>query len=179
MKSHLLVFFTCICLANYAQNPSSGYLASTGGIGPFKIGLSKAAVEKLTGAKIVLPKNMKDPESYEWDTVKCRYKELDVEIVFSKAYYGNDTAARMGVYQVTSKSASLSTKSGIVIGDDKLKIFKTYDQYRLEYYPDWDRKLNPLKAQVMLYDNETSNVLVFYLYNGIITGFGASIMEGD
>ena len=178
MKVVLLFLLSTLSVVAQAQTPTSEYLASTGGIGPIKIGMSKAAVEKLIGTKLTLPKYSKAYDSYDWDTVKCTYKELEYELVFSKTFYGNDTASRLGVYQIVCRSPLVKTKSGIAIGDNKLKIFQTYEQYRLEYAPDWDKEHFPKRATVSLYDNESSNVLIFYIEEGVVTGFGATIFEG-
>lgn len=175
----LLFFILALSASQALFSQTSDMIVTTAGIGPIRIGMSRAAVEKLLGTKLKFPKASKDPNGYDWDTIRCKFKEMDMDLVFGKTYFGNDTTAKFGVYQVSSNSSLIKTKSGIAIGDDKLKIFKIYDQYRLEYFPDMDKKLNPKKVQVNLFDNETSNVLIFYLNDGIVTGFGAMIYEGD
>jgi len=173
-----LLLLLSLVVINTTRAQTTDYLASTGGIGPIKIGMSKVAVEKLIGSKIQLPKFAKDANNYDWDTVKCKYKDLEYEVVFSKSYFGNDTTERLGVYQLVCRSPLVKTKSGIAIGDSKIKIFETYDQYRLEYAPDWDKEHFPKRSSVTLYDNESSNVLIFLLENGIVTGFESTIFEG-
>lgn len=175
MRLIVLILSSFIMINLAAQN--TDYIVSTAGIGPFKLGMSKAAVEKILGTKIQLPQITKDPNNYGVDTIKCKYKDFDLDVVFMKSYYGSEATERIGVSVIMSSSPLLKTKSGMAVGDDKMKIFKTYDQYRLLYLPDWDK--NPKKSEVHLYDNETANVLVFYLYEGRIAGLGAMIEYGD
>lgn len=177
MKRLAILILSFCSLQAVAQN--TDILASTGGIGPFKIGMSPKAVEKLLGKQLRLPSTSKPEASYEWDTVKVRYKDLDLTLIFGRAYFAMDTIDRVGVREVQCSNPKVRTKSGIGVGDDKLKIFMTYDQYRLEYYPSWDRKNEPKKAQVNLYDNETPNVLIFYLNEGKVIGFAAMVFEGE
>ena len=178
MKIFVLLVSSFVVINATAQN--TDYLASTGGFGPFKIGMSKAAVEKSLKTNLKLPNLAKNPDAYECDTVKCKYKELDVELVFSRNYFMNDTTLKVGIREIKSSSPLLKTKSGIAIGDDKLKIFKSYDHYRLLYVPEWDKQNSSKKAQVYLSDIDLGTELVFYLYDGRVTGFGAMLQEeGD
>ncbi len=163
-----------------AQTAVPDYQVSTGGIGPFKVGLGRAATEKLLNLKLKLPKSSVT-DSYEMDTVICTYKEMKLQLVFSRSYFGNDTAQKLGIYSVTSSYPQLKTKSGIGIGDDKIKIVKTYELYRLDISPEWtmDSKPNPKRSTVTLYDNESPKVLIFHLDNNIITAIEATQYEGD
>ena len=177
-----LLFIGFLFVANviHAQIAVPDYQASTGGIGPFRIGLSRAATEKLLNLKLKLPKSS-PTDSYEMDTVMCNYKEMKLQLVFSRSYFGNDTAQKLGIYSVTSSYPQIKTKSGVGIGDDKIKIVKTYELYRLDISPEWtpESKPNPKRGTVTLYDNESPKVLIFYLDNNIITAIAATQYEGD
>lgn len=165
-------------LQRYKLSPD--YQASTDGIGPFRVGLSRAATEKLLNLKLKLLK-FSPADSYEKDTVMCNYKEMKLQLVFSRGYFGNDTAQQLGIYSVTSSYPMIKTKSGIGIGDDKIKLVKTYDLYRLDISPEWtqDSKPNPKRETVPLYDNESPKVLILVLYNDIVTAIIATRYEGD
>jgi hypothetical protein len=174
-----LLLAICNLPAQVAPTTTTEYQLSTGGIGPFKIGMPKAAIEKLLNTKLNLPKSsLKD--SYELDTIKVTYKEVDLQLVFQRAYFGNDTAIKQGVYSIASSSPLVKTKSGISIGDDKIKIVKTYEQYRLDILPEWiDGKPNPKRGTVTLFDNENPKVIIFYLDNNIVTRVETTQYEGD
>lgn len=180
MKFLFLLSFCLFTILIKAQIAVPDYQASTGGIGPFKIGMSRAAIEKLLNIKLKLP-NSSNAKSYEMDTVMCTYKEMKLQLEFSREYYGNDTMQKQGLYSITSSYPLIKTKSGIGIGDDKLKIVKTYDQYRLVIVPVLgdDNKQNANKSTVTLYDNESIKVLIFYLDNNIITAIGTTQYYGD
>ncbi len=179
-----ILLFACLllaanCLFAQASTTTNDYQLSTGGIGPFKVGMTKSAVEKLLNTKLSLPKSL-IPDGYEMDSIKATYKEIELLIIFYKSYYGNDTAMRTGVYSVSSSSPLVKTKSGIGIGDDKIKIVKTYEQYRLEITPEWlDSKPNPKRGTVTLFDNDNPKVIVFHLDNNIITQVEVTQYEGE
>lgn len=178
MKALLYLIFCFNLTAAEAQMITPDYQASTGGIGPFKTGLSRVATEKLLNTKLKLPRSSQ-VDSYELDTIKCTYKEMDMQLVFGRQYFGNDTVPKLGIYSVTSSYPMIKTKSGIGIGDDKMKIIKTYDMYRLDVSPEWtDGKPNPKQGTVTLYDNENPKVLIFYLDNNIITAISCTLYEG-
>ena len=181
MKTYILfIGFLFFAAVMKAQIVVPDYQASTGGIGPFRVGLSRAATEKLLNLKLKLP-HASGNDSYDIDTVLCNYKEMKLQLVFSRSYFGNDTAMKLGIFSVTSSYPQLKTKSGVGIGDDKLKIVKTYELYRLDIAPEWTAggKPNPNRSTVTLYDNESPKVLIFHLDNNIVTAISATQYEGD
>jgi hypothetical protein len=153
------------------------YIVSTAGIGPFRLSMSKSAIEKILNAKLKLPKF--DANNYDMDTVSVKYKGLDISMTFNLTTTEVDTVPQLRLFEVWSSSPQLITRSGVAIGDDKLKIITTYSQYRLDIIPDYDKVLHPKRSAIYLYDYSTSNQLIFFLYDNLITGFGVAFNEGD
>jgi hypothetical protein len=85
----------------------------------------------------------------------------------------------MRIYSIRSHSPQLKTRSGIAIGDDKMKIITTYTQYRLDIIPDYDKVLHPKRTDIYLYDFNSGNQLIFSLYDNLVTGFEVTYSEGD
>lgn len=158
---------------------ASENLVSTVGIGPFKLGMTVTGVEKILNAKLKLPKNEKDKNSYEPDSASVKYKGTDINLVFGLNTTATDTVPALRIYSIQSNSPQLKTRSGIAIGDDKMKIVTTYTQYRLDIIPDYDKVQNPRKTDIYLYDINSGNQLVFHLYDNLVKGFEVTYSEGD
>ena len=180
-----ILFLTCLLLAvtnliAQREAPSTNdYLASTGGIGPIKTGMNKNDVEKLLNTTLKLP-HTSQPSNWDYDTVKATYKDMPLQLVFSREYVGTGNNTRITLYSVQSSHPMVKTKSGVGIGDDKLKIVKTYEQFHLSIEPEWvDSKPNTSRSIVRLYDNDNPKTLIFYLDNNIITRIEVTAWQGE
>ena len=149
------------------------------GIGDIKVGMTKAEVEKLTGQSIKLVELLKKSDDWKRDTINLTHKNVVYQLIFDKDYI-NEKPKGFIVYEVKSKTAELKTKSGISIGDDKLKIVSTYGDYMMQIQPDYENDYttkSKTRSTVWLYgDNNT--VIIFYLDSNKITGFSVMYSEG-
>jgi len=155
-------------------------LVSMNGIGDIKIGMKKADVEKLTGQTLKLVNLVKKGDDWNRDTFSITYKDVSYEIVLDKDYV-NEKSQGFIVYEVKSSSSQLKTKSGIAIGDDKLKIVSTYGDYMIQIMPDYEKDYtikSKTKSTVWLYGDESGKVIIFYLTNNKVTGFCVMYNEG-
>jgi len=162
-------------------NPNA-ITVSMNGIGDLKIGMKKESVEKLLKRKITLPHLAADSNAYN-DTVSCNYKGVDCMVVFSKEM-PEDTLNAIRVFEIRSSSPLLKTRSGISIGDDKIKIITAYDGYRINIMPDVDYSKTPpvknkAKSTIWLFEDESDKIIEFYLDNNKVESMSVSIFEGD
>jgi hypothetical protein len=124
MKRIPILLLFIVSINGVAQNTTSSSFVSMNGIGDIKIGMKKADVEKLTGQSLKLVNLVKKEDEWSRDTINVTYKNIDYQIVLDKDYV-NEKSQGYIVYEVRSSSPQLKTKSGIGIGDDKLKIVST------------------------------------------------------
>lgn len=125
-----------------AQNPS--YTVSMSGIAEIKVGMKKTELEKLLNQTFKLPKTSKQ-ENYERDTVALNYKGMDATVVFEKQEVNNQS--EIVVWEVKSSFPQLKTRSGISIGDDKLKIISTYEGYLIYIVPEYEDSNFTIKSK--------------------------------
>jgi len=177
MRIVSIVLLLLFCGLVNAQ--TGGVTVSMAGIGDIKVGLKKEQLEKLTGRPIKLVNLLKKDE-WQRDTVKFTYKDIPYEVVLDKDNV-NETSQGVIVYEVRSSGAGLKTKSGIAIGDDKLKIVSTYNDYMMHIMPDWENNYtvkSKTRSIIMLFGDESSTVITFYLTDGKVTSFSVGYSEG-
>ena len=178
MKRKVFLFlFSFHSMVLNAQTTS--YTVSMSGIAEIKIGMTKAALEKLINQTIKLPSASKE-NSYTRDSVTCNYNGLNLSIVFEKQEVNNKS--ELVVWEVKSTHPQLKTRSGIGIGDDKLKIISTYEGYTIYIMPDYDDANFSIKSKtkstIWLHGDESGNVIIFYLTNNKVTGMSVTYDEG-
>jgi hypothetical protein len=162
-----------------AQTTLPAATVSMNGIGDIKIGMKKAEVEKLTGQPVKFLKLLRK-EDWDRDTIHIVYKDITYQLVFDKDYITPNNNSFI-VYEVISSSAQLKTKSGISIGDDKLKIVDTYKDYMIQIMPAYEKDYttkSKTRSTLWLYGDESGKVIIFYLENGKVTGFSVMYNEG-
>src|SRR5687767_5163742 len=115
----LLLFYSTFLFAQ-----TTSFTVSMSGISEIKVGMTKMALEKLLNQTIKLPPATKE-NSYSRDSANCNYNGLNFSIVFEKQEVNNKS--ELVVWEVKSSHPQLKTRSGIGIGDDKLKVISTYD----------------------------------------------------
>jgi len=176
MKSFL--FFLLIC-ASWAQAQTTTLVSMTG-MGEIKLGMKKPEIEKLTGQKIKLVNLLRTGEDWSRDTIKINHKGIDYELMFDRDVAENSNA--FIVYEMRSSSALLKTKSGIAIGDDKLKIVSTYPDFLMHISPDYEGADYSVKSKsrssVWLFGDNSGTVIVFHLANNKVIAFSVMYNEG-
>ena len=183
MRSFIFSINLIFALTATAQSSPADYQVTLNGIGPFKINMKKAEIEKLLGQTIATPHNS-NKDSNAYDTVKIVYKEMDLSLVFYQNYIA-ENKTELALFAVESNAALLKTKSGIVPGDDKIKIITTYDGYDMHIYYDWSQagngeyKRSKNKCSVMLMGGNSNSVIYFKMTDNKITGFEVALYEGD
>jgi hypothetical protein len=148
------------------------------GIGEIRLGMTKSELEKITGQPVKLVKLLKK-EDWERDTINIIYKDVPYQVILDKDYI-NEKSKGFIVYEVKSNSAMLKTKSGIGIGDDKLKIISTYDGYTIQIMPEYENDFttkSKTRSTIWLH-SEDGKLIVFYLTNNKVTGFSVMYDEG-
>ena len=183
MRPFTVFLSLLIAITATAQTSPADYQVTLNGIGPFKINMKKADVEKLLGYSISTPHNS-NKDSNTNDTVKIVYKEMAIALVFYQNYIA-ENKTELAVWSIESSSPLLKTKSGIAIGDDKIKAITTYDGYNMNISYEWSQgsngeyKKNKSKSKIMLTGDNSISVIYFKMTDNKITGFEVSVYEGD
>src|SRR5215203_5110177 len=155
-------------------------LVTMNGIGDIKLGMKKAQVEKLVNQTFVLSHlSSKKDDAYQ-DTVQIMYKGMETSVIFQKVYSENDKYD-IAVWEIKSNSPQLKTKSGIGIGDDKLKIVTTYEGYVIWIMPEYENDYSiksKTRSSVWLHGDD-GNVIIFYLDKNKVTAMSVTYFEGD
>ncbi|HEU4470141.1 MAG TPA: hypothetical protein VFR58_03580 [Flavisolibacter sp.] len=152
---------------------------SMSGIGEIRVGMKKEQLEKLTG-KSLKPVNLRKTDDWQRDTVSFVYKDIAYEVMLDRDPLDAENKSFV-VYEVKSSGAQLKTRSGIAIGDDKLKIVSTYQDFTMHIAPDYEQNYtvkSKTRSVVTLYGDESNTVIVFYLTNNKVTGFSVMYNEG-
>ena len=173
-----LCCFLCF-LWTAALSQNSSVIISTAGIGEIKIGMKKAELEKLIGQKLTLKHLAAKKDNAYQDTFRVQYKGIEIEVMLQNNYIENDKY-EITVGQLRSNNPSLKTRSGIAIGDDKLKVVSTYENYLLHLSPDYEndyKTKSKTKSTIWLFSDD-SNVIIFYLENNKVTAFSVMMYEG-
>jgi hypothetical protein len=121
-KIFLLFFLLAFSLGLNAQKEDQKLTFE--GIGVFKLGMTKAELEKLINSKIIL-KHIGIDEVYT-ETVKAMYKGAEYE--FQLMRNDNVVASLEGV---STTSPLYKTDEGIGVGSDQLTIINTYEKHLL------------------------------------------------
>jgi len=119
MKKFLSLLLLFTATGSYAQQT---YTVTMNGIGPFKLNMKKAEVEKIPGKEIKLKNLLK--ENWNYDTVTYDYNSVPFTFVFDRQSI-DDKNYEVILRAVKSSSSTLKAPSGITIGDDKIKIVNT------------------------------------------------------
>jgi hypothetical protein len=125
MKKYFLLLFLFVTAHSYAQQT---YSVTLNGIGPFKLNMKKAEIEKLLGKEIKLKNILK--ENWNYDTLSYDYNNIPFTFVFERQPI-DDKSYDVVVREIKSNSTLLKTPSGITIGDDKIKIINTYEAFTI------------------------------------------------
>jgi len=134
------------------------------GIGPFKLNMKKAEVEKILGKEIKLKNLLK--EDWNYDTLSYEYNSTPFSFVFDRQSI-DDKNYDVILREVKSSNPSLKTPSGITIGDDKIKIVNTYEAYTIWIVPDYENDYttrSKTKSSIWVQGDDTGNTIIFHMY---------------
>lgn len=169
----LLVLF--IVTHSYAQQT---YSVTMNGIGPFKLNMKKAEVEKILGKEIKLQNLLK--EAWNYDTLTYSYNDIPFTFVFDRQSI-DDKNYDIILREVKSSNTALKTPSGITIGDDKIKIINTYEAYSIWIIPDYENDYtsrSKTRATIQIQGDETGNVIIFHMYLNKVESISVTWNEG-
>jgi hypothetical protein len=178
MKPPSIVLLLILSMATHAQNNPA--LVSLNGISDIKVGMKKAELEKLLNQNFKLPHLSKNDNEYYQDTVHITYKGTEAEVIFQKEYTDNKKY-EIVVWEVRSSSRQLKTKSGIGMGDDKLKIINAYQDYTIHIIPEYEndyKTKSKSRSSVWLFGDEGDRVIIFHLTYNKVTSVSVMYSEG-
>ena len=159
------------------------YLVSKDGIGDLKIGMKLTEVEKLLSQQFNF-NAIKDSAGYWQDTVKAKYKEIEVFLYFERLYMEDDSSI-MQLAGIETSSTLCKTASGIGIGDEKSTIISAYDDNPIYMGPEFeavnDTTWVPSKTKynINVKDDKYDKELIFHLTNKKVSSLEAAILLGD
>lgn len=159
------------------------YLISKDGIGDLKIGMKQTEVEKLLSQQFNF-NAIKDSAGYWQDTVKAKYKEIEVSLYFERLYI-DDVNSIMQLSGIQTSSTLCQTASGIGVGDEKSTIISAYDDNRIYMGPEYeavnDTTWVPSKTKynINVQDDKYDKELIFHLTNKKVSSLQAAIILGD
>ncbi len=152
-KIILLISLVMTFFIAFAQTTNQS--ASFDGLDEFKIGMTKAEMEKILGKKILLKHIMID-EIYT-ETIDVSYKGVDFQLYLMRSQVPAEVAR---LESVSTKSPAFKTAEGIGIGTDQSTIIDTYEKHLLII----------TKASITLVDiNNIHSSIVFYLKDKKVT----------
>lgn len=179
MKHIALLFCLSVSFNLFAQTSTENFQVTMTGIGPFKINMKKTDVEKIAGHSI---KTIKDEDGFG-DTAVLVYKGVSFTITFYENYI-DEKKTETAIYSIKTNSPMVKTKSGIGIGDDKLKIITTYPDFDFNFYfhyidaEDGSYKRSKERSTLSLTGQDSPSIIQFYLNNGKVESFEVTIAEG-
>lgn len=118
------------------ENKNSDYLVSLDGIGPVKVSMKQAELEKHLNQKVPLT-NPTDTISGSWeDSASIKYNEIEIKLHFVRTYEDADSFY-MRITRLQSSSPLCKTQNGIRIGSAKNEIIDAFENYLLIMAPDY------------------------------------------
>jgi len=150
-----------VATGSYAQQT---YSVTMNGIGPFKLNMKKAEVEKILGKEIKLKNLLK--EDWNYDTLSYEYNSIPFSFVFDRQSI-DEKNYDVILREVNSNATALKTPSGITIGDDKIKIVNTYETYTIWIVPDYENDYttrSKTKSSIWVQGDDTGNTIIFHMY---------------
>ena len=159
------------------------YLVSKDGIGELKIGMKQTEVEKLLSQQFNF-NSIKDSAGYWQDTVKAKYKEIEVSLYFERQYVDEENSI-MQLAGIETSSTLCKTASGIGIGDEKSTIISAYDDNPIYMGPEFEQVNDTTwlpsktKYNINVKDDKYDKELIFHLLNKKVVALEAAIIMGD
>ncbi|MCX6316465.1 MAG: hypothetical protein NTW29_04195 [Bacteroidetes bacterium] len=179
MKKLLLLLLIAVAQQIAAQNTDNTIQAN--GIGPYKLGMKKAAIEKIWGKKIQL-KNLLTEEGWQ-DTITVKYKNTDLQLYLQKSY-ADSAQFDIVLDGIKVFSPLFKTKAGVGVGDDKLKVINAYEFNSVSIWPEFEddefTRRSKTRAIMYVYFDKEGSSFVFHLLNKKVTAIEIGYAEeGD
>ncbi len=176
-----LLLFCGLLLSAQLRAQNNDYRVTMTGIGTLKLGMKKAEVEKMLNKKFTIKPIASENESY-YDTVKTKYKTIDVALYFEK-YYKEDSTMEVTLAGMRTTSPLCKTAAGIGIGADKLRIISAYEFSPLFLAPEFEdenyTKISRTKSTITVSSYDEDGAILFYLTNKKVTAIEISYSYGD
>lgn len=159
------------------------YTISKDGIGGLKIGMTQPEAEKLLNQKFDF-NAMKDSAGYWNDTVKTKYKDIEVSLYFERQYIDENNGI-MQISGMETTSPLCKTSSGLGVGDEKLTILSDYEENPIDMGPDWEAvndttwAMSKTKYSINVKDDKWDRALIFHLVNKKVVSVQAGIIMGE
>jgi len=189
MRNVLIYFFAAFAFTSCSKKgkketpkkvEKGDYIITKEGINELKIGMPQADVEKLLNQKFVF-KAMKDSVGYWNDTVKSKYKDLELSLYFERQYV-NDDSSFMQLSGMETSSPLCKTATGIAVGDEKSDIIPAYEDNPINMGPEWENTndttwvMSKKKKSNTVKDENRDKQLIFHLVNKKVTSIQAAIV---
>lgn len=158
----LLFLFCSISL--WAQQ--NDMMITTSSIGPFKLGMNKAAVERIVPNKLTIPTEQND---YNHHTL-VKYNKETLEIGISEPFEG-DGVNSLQIISVSVQSPLFQTSKGIKVGSTKEELLEVYKDYpNFELYPEWleEESYSKTASSFIINDDDNATSLIFSIKNSRI-----------
>ena len=162
---------------------NNDYTISKNGIGKLKIGMTQTEVGDLLNKHFTF-NAMKDSAGYWNDTVKTKYKDMDVSLFFERQYNDSDNNVML-LNGVETNSPLCKTTSGIGVGDEKSVILPAYEDNPINMGPEWESvndstwAMSKTKYSISIKDDKWDKELIFHLINKKVVSLQAGIIIGD
>jgi hypothetical protein len=180
MKKLFFLFF--IAFSIKASTQSNDYTLSFEGIGPIKIGMTQAELEKLLNKKFIL-KNALDTAVSWNDSATVKYKRIEVMLFFQRAYTAENIYY---MYLIGLRTSSLlcKTKAGVGIGAEKLKIVTAYEANNILMGPQYESEdaaaiKSKTKYLITIKNDTWDRRISFYLSNKKTVAIEVGIIFND
>ncbi len=161
----------------------SEYTITKDGIGPLQIGMKDTELETLLNQRFTF-RMVIDSPGYWQDTIKAKYKDIDVSLFFERMN-GDSDSTYMQLWGLETSSKLCKTEYGVGIGDERSAILQPYDDRPINmgpvYEPVNDSTWAPSKTKyyVNVKDDKWDRELIFHLVNKKIISLGAAIIMGE
>lgn len=158
------IFMLIALITSMQLHAQQTYSVTMNGIGPFKLNMKKAEVEKILGKEIKLHNLLN--EAWNYDTLTYNYNDIPFTFVFDRQSI-DDKNYDVILREVKSSNTALKTPSGITIGDDKIKIVTTYEAYSIWIIPGYENDYtsrSKTRATIQIQGDETGNSIIFHMY---------------
>ena len=173
------LFLTALLLSSLTTIAQPSLIVNEKGIGDVKLDMTIANLEALFGQPFVL-KPVNGP-GWSDDTTSFIYKNALYEIILQREVNEKGKVIRSSVYEVKCSNTAVKTKSGISIGDDKLKIITTYEGYVIRIIPVFEGSNQQTKSKThskIMLMTDVNKAVTFYLINNKVTAISVGYVEG-
>ncbi len=162
------------------KNINSDYVISKDGIGDLKIGMTQGEVEKIVGQSF----NLKADKDSWSDTVKVKYKDIDVSLYFMREYVTEDSGY-MKLGGLETSSSLCKTADGLGVGDERSTILSSYENNPITMGPDSEMlndttwAMSKIKYSIYVKDTSWEKEVIFHLINKKVSSLEAGMIMGD